>query len=147
MPKSSKETFREQWGQLPDGNYTITIEEGRKGYTPTRYKYYFDCVLFEIIRQAGHYYRITNPETGEQRKPNNTEEMHEIMKAIYNPLTVQVGRATMVIPGSTTELKDRDFIGNYLEQIISEHAGPPYLVDIPDYEEWKELRKTGQYKS
>lgn len=146
MPATYREIFKEEWAKLPDDDYEITIKRARRGYTTTRYKYYFDCVLYEILIQAGRYYRITNPATGEIRMPNNAIEMHEIMKAIYNPVTVQVGRVSLVLPGSTTDLSDRDFIGNYLEQIISEHSGPPYLCEIPMYEDWKEMRKAGKYK-
>lgn len=137
--------FSEQWERCPDGNYTITIEEGKKGYTSTRYKYYFDCVLREILGQASRFFRVTSPATGEQRRPESTEELHTIMKAIYNPLIVTIDGKAMVIPGTTTELTDSDFIGNYLEQILSDHSGPPYLCEIPDYDTWKHMRKEGNY--
>lgn len=146
MAAASREIFVEQWKELPDGEYTITIEEGKRGYTSTRYKYYFDCVLFEIMRQAGRFFRVLNHNTGEQRQPANVNELHEIMKALYNPITVQVNGVTMLIPGTTTELTDREFIGHFMEQIISDHSGPPYLVEVPMYEDWVELRKKNKYK-
>lgn len=146
MPAKSRQEFRDQWDKLPDGQYTVTIEATGKSYRPTRYKYYFDSVMFEIIRQAGRHFRVTNPNTGEIRQVTDTKEMHEIMKGIYNPISVQVGRQILVMPGTTTELNDREFIGNYLEQILADMGGPPYLVEFVDYEGWKALRRSGMYK-
>lgn len=146
MPAKSKQEFRAQWDALPDGEYTVTIEPGGKSYRPSRYKYYFDSVMFEIIRQAGKHFRVTNHNTGEIREVANTAEMHEIMKATYNPITVQAGRRVFVMPGTTTELSDREFIGTYMEQIMSDLAGPPYLVEFVDYEGWKALRRANAYK-
>lgn len=146
MTDKSRREFSEIWTALPDGRYTITIETSGKGYRPTRYKYYFDSVLFEALRQAGRYFRITNMETGEQRQPRDTNELHEIMKAIYNPVTVEAARRVFIMPGTTTDLNDRDFIGNFLEQIMSDLSGPPYLVEFVDYEGWKALRRAGFYK-
>lgn len=147
MTPHSLQLFSEQWAKCPDGNYTITIEEGKIGYTPTRYKYYFDCVLREILGQAGRFFRLTVPNTGEERPPNSTEELHEIMKLVYNPIQVECSGQVFTIPGTTTEIRDRDFIGQYVEQIIAEYSGPPYLCEIPSYEEWKEMRKNGTYRT
>lgn len=146
MPQKSRQVFRDQWDALPDGEYTVTIEPGGKSYRPSRYKYYFDSVMFEIIRQAGKHFKVTNHNTGEIRDVKNTEEMHEIMKATYNPITVQAGRRVFVLPGTTTDLNDREFIGTYLEQIMSDLASPPYLVEFVDYEGWKALRRANAYK-
>lgn len=146
MPPKSRLDFRQAWNALPDGEYRITIEPAGKSYRPSRYKYYFDSVLFEILRQAGRHFRVTNPATGEIREVRETAELHEIMKMTYNPVTVQAGSRLFNLPGTTTELNDREFIGTYLEQIMSEHAGPPYLVDFVDYEGWKALRRAGIYK-
>lgn len=146
MPPKSRKEFREQWDALPDGEYRVTIEEDGNSYRPSRYKYYFDSVLFEILRQAGRFFRVTNPATGEIRDIRTEAELHEVMKGIYNPIMVSAGRQVFVMPGTTTELNDREFIGNYMEQILSDFAGPPYLVEFVDYEGWKALRRAGMYK-
>jgi hypothetical protein len=146
MAPASKEVFAEEWAALSDGPWTIDITPGKRGYQPSRYKYYFDAVLWAILEQAGRHYLVTVPGTGEQRPPRNTDEVHMIMKCLYNPVTLQIGRATMTLPGSTTDLSDRDFIGNYLEQIMADHMGAPYLVDFVDYELWKAMHKAGEWK-
>lgn len=147
MLKESRELFRDVWGELPDGEYRVTIEPDGKSYRPSRYKYYFDSVLFEALRQAGSHFKVINPETGEIREIRTEIELHEIMKITYNPVTVQAGSRVFTLPASTTELSDRDFIGKYMEQILSDLAGPPYLVEFVDYEDWKALRRAGIYKS
>lgn len=145
LTAQTKDELIEQIRALEDGPWTVDITPGKRGYTPSRYKFYFSCVLWQILTTAGRFYRIVNPQTGEEREPRNTQELHECMKAIYNPVVLNVGGKSRVIAGTTTDLTDSEFIGQYLEQIVSDHAGPPYLVEFIDYEHWKELCKTGQW--
>jgi len=144
--QQSRELLAEQFAKLPDGHYTNDIHPGRVGYNPSRYKFYHDVVMWAILTQAGKHYLITNPSTGEQRPPVSTDEMHLIMKCLYNPVTLQIGRATMTIPGSTTELSDSEFANKFMEQIMADHMGAPYLVDFVDYEIWKGLHKAKEWK-
>ena len=99
------------------GKYDVLIVPVKEGYTATRYKHYFDCVLWQILNEAGRFYLIVNPNTGEQRTPRDTDELHECMKAIYNPITLTVGNKTRVIAGTTTDLNNKEFIGEFLQQI------------------------------
>ena len=128
-----------------DGQYVLTLKKVG-AFKATRYKYYFDCVMFYLLRDAAKFYRMIDHSTGEQYTPRTSEEMHQIMKVIYNPVTIIVpGGRTDTVGGTTTSLSDREFIGQYLEQIISDHAGAPYLVEIPTIQEWAMLHQSGQW--
>ena len=140
----SKKTLREEFGALVDGKYTI-LAAPAKGYRPSRYKYYYDSVLWQILNEAGQHYEIINPDTGEQRKPRNTAELHTCMKAIYNPVMLTVNGKSRVIAGTTTDLNDTEFLGKYLEQIIADHSGPPYLIEFISYQDWKELHRANAW--
>ena len=129
---------------LPLGKYDVLITPA-KGYRPARYKYYYDSVLWQILNEAGHLYEIVNPDTGEQRKPRNTAELHACMKAIYNPVMLTVNGKSRVIAGTTTDLNDTEFLGKYLEQIIADHSGPPYLIEFISYQDWKELHRANAW--
>ena len=135
----SRKDHKEQMDALAPGTYEVSIIRAKEKYSPTRYKYYFSSVLFQILHDAGRFYRIVNPSTGEEREPQNTTELHECMKAIYNPVILNVGGKSRVIAGTTTDLNDRDFISSFLEQIIAEHSGPPYNIEFVSYEDWKGL--------
>lgn len=135
----SRVLLKEQFDQLLDGHHTVMIEPGKVGYKASRYKYYFDCLMWQLLNEAATHYRFVNPDTGEERKPVNTTEMHVIMRAIYNPVILVAGNKTRVIAGSTTDLNDREFIGDYSERIISDHSGPPFNIEFVSYEDWKGL--------
>lgn len=145
LTQSTRQILIEQIAALEDGVWQIEITPGRRGYTSTRYRYYFDAVLWAILEQAGQHYMQTDASTGETHRMRNTADLHLLMKMLYNPVTVQVGRLAMTMPGSTTEMTDREFIGAYMEQIIADHSGPPYLVDFVGYDEWKALHKAGEW--
>lgn len=141
----SRTTLKEQFSALTVGRYDVSITPAKEGYRPTRYKHYFDCILWQILNEAEHHYLIVNPSTGEQRHPANTTEMHECMKAIYNPVTLTVGNRTRVIAGTTTDLNNKEFLGEYLEQIIADHSGPPYNIEFISYQDWKELHRANAW--
>lgn len=137
----SRAIHREQTNALPDGKWEIQIAEATR-YTPTRYKYYFSSVLVAILTQAGGHFRMTSPMTGEERMPYNTTELHEIMKAIHNPVILVCNGKTRVIAGTTTDMNDREFINDFLDgAVMSEYAGPPFNVQFEMYPEWRERMK------
>ena len=139
LTEQSRNVFKDWFESLGDGFHIVDSKPSEGRYTPTRYKYYFAEVMTAILSQAGRFYRMVNPGTGEERLPRNTAELHDCMKAIYNPIVLNVEGKSRVIAGTTTDLNDRDFIGTFLEQIIADHSGPPYLVDIMDYDTWKDM--------
>ncbi len=149
LTEESREFLADQYAELEDGYYTNDIHPGRIGYTPSRYKHYHDCILWAILSQAGHHYRLTNPDTGEERQPRSTGELHELIKAIYNPIFLVYQGKTRVIAGTTTDLTDRQFIDKFQEDVMSDHAGPPFNVEYVEYELWKQLhkeKKWGEFK-
>ena len=139
--QQSRAILKEQFDAMPDGIHDVLTTPSKVGYNPKRYAFYFDSVLWQILNEAGRFYLIVNPNTGEQRTPRDTTELHECMKAIYNPVTLTVGNKTRVIAGTTTDLNNKEFLGEYLEQIIADHSAPPYLIEFISYEDWKELHR------
>ena len=135
----SLHVHKEQMGLLAAGKKYDVLVTPAKGYRPKRYAYYFDSVLWQILNEAGKHYLIVNPSTGEERNPVNTTELHQCMKAIYNPVMLSVNGKSRVIAGTTTDLNDSEFIKGFMEQIIADHSGPPYLIEFISYEDWKGL--------
>lgn len=134
--------MKEQFRSLEAGQYKVTIEKVEHGkYTPTRYKYYFASVMAAILEKCQHFFSITDHFTGEEHPPRSTTDIHEIMKLWYNPITVVTPKGAFTSGATTTALSDREFIGEYLETIISEFSLPPYNVEFMDYEEWKAAMK------
>ena len=145
ITETSREIFKEQFDLLGDGKWKIRFDPAKDGYTATRYRYYFGCILSAILSQAGHLLQITNMTTGDRRRMRNTTELHTYMKWKYNLVWIMVGETAMPSAGTTTELNDREFIANFMEQIISDHAGPPYNVDFVEEDEWKAMLKSGEW--
>lgn len=137
----SRIDLKELFDSFEDGWHTIEYAPKEAGYRPSRYKYYFDSLMKEILAGAGRYYRLVNSKTGEVREPSNVQEMHHIMKSIYNPIVLLTDDGKVrVMSGSTTELNTTEFIEGYQEQIIIDHSGPPYNLEITDYDTWRQVK-------
>lgn len=137
--ENSRRILADLFGKQGDGQYEVTLKE--VSYTKTRYKYYFDSLMREILDGGSRFYRIVNPATGEEREPRSTSELHVCMKAIYNPVVlITPYGATKVIAGTTTDLNDTEFIKQFQEQIIVDHSGPPFNLELTDYETWRNIK-------
>ena len=143
--RPTPETSR-QWAdavkELPDGWYKITIEGVRRGYTPTRYKFYFAHVLEVILHTCGRMFEIMDG--NEFRPVRNTQEIHDNLKAKYNPVFFRSPFGAGVIAGSTTGLPDFEFINQYEETIIAEFSGPPFNCEFMMRDEWAAWMKNGK---
>ena len=133
-----------------DGSYLITVTESHRGYTATRYKYYFDCVLGlifpHLLGRVGFY-------INEEFKPvASIAQFHEWLKIKYNPaefINPETGEVHLV-GLSTTTLNDREFIDSFTPQIIADFAGEPYFVEMISFEDWRNMHKSkewNRYKS
>lgn len=135
----SREVYRDAWAELPDGGYRLIFEPQKRGYTPTRYKYYFAHVLEAILLTCGNRFEIME---GERFRPaRNVQEIHEALKMKYNPVLVRTPFATFAMPSSTTGLSDSEFINQFEETIISEFSAPPFGCDFMDRESWAEMMR------
>lgn len=144
-----KAILREQFGrELADGEYRITIEEGKaKRYNATRYKYYFDCLLSLALPHVAKKFLIVNTD-GEVRHPITTAELHECYKLMYNSVQVvipEIGKSYQTA-ATTTGLSDSEFIGQYQEQIIESLISPPLCLEIPTIDEWRGMREEGTWR-
>jgi len=131
--------FAEAVKSLPDGWHKVMIEEVRRGYSPTRYRYYFAHVMQSILLTCAHHFEVLDGET--VRPARNTEEIHEVMKQRFNPVMIKTPFGMYITTSSSTNLSDRDFIRRYEEAIIEEFSNPPYGVEFMGREEWAELMK------
>lgn len=103
---------------LPDGKHDV-LTTPTKRYSATRYKHYFDCVLWQILNEAGHHYRIVNLETGEERRPVSTQELHDlVMKPTYNKVLLMAPGKSMLVAGSTTDLTTKSILENTWNQSL-----------------------------
>lgn len=139
--ESSREEMRDIFNGAPDGFYEVTIQEDKKRYTTTRYKFYFGHVVETILLTAGSKFKVML-DNGTWRPVNSPEEMHRVLKRMYNPVTyVTPDGQTWTEGASTTELNDRDFIGEFIEAIMADFSQPPYNCDFMTREEWREVMK------
>lgn len=149
------EVFREVMKEMlftntPDAYYEVTVTERQeRNYTATRYKYYFDCVMYLALLFRNDRFFFIDESTGEQTRPRTTEEMHECYKLEFNSVLVmsKVTGNVYKTAKSTRKLSDRDFIGKYTDEILLDIFESGKVEDIPTYEEWKEMHKTNQWKS
>jgi len=147
ITQESRPVFAEQVSALPDGWHKVTITESKPGaYTPTRYRYYFGVMLPAILEKCADRFLMIDQATAEQKTVRNTTDLHECLKVMYNPVTVITPRGAYTTGGTTTNLADRDFIGEYLETIYSDFSQPPYNVEFRDKDEWRAEMK-GKKKS
>ncbi len=139
LKPESKDVLVQTVRELPEGNYRVVFEEMKRGYTPTRYKYYFGHVLETILLTCGNRFEIMEGETF--RKARDTREIHDALKMKYNPVIVRTPFGAFSMPSSTTTLPDSDFINQFEEQIIAEFSAPPFGCDFLDRQSWAEMMK------
>jgi hypothetical protein len=141
MSQKDKVAFRQMWDSLNPGDHEFMVKEKHKR-TPKKYKYYFDCVMHCMLAQVGHRFQIGD------RTAQTTEEIHTVMKFIYNPITVYCISTGDVykIPGTTTSMTDSEFIDRYEQQIIADYSGPPFFVSFPTFEQYCEMQKAGTWR-
>lgn len=138
----STQILREQFGELPEGQYKVTVEAVTEGrYTTSRYRYYFGSVLPCVLEKCARSFRMINPRTGEESNPRNTTDLHECLKMMFNPVTVITPNGAFNAPGTTTALSNREFAGEFLEMIMAYFSDAPYFVEFIDRESWVEGMK------
>jgi hypothetical protein len=127
---------------LPDGWHKAIIEDVKRGYTSTRYKYYFAHVLETILMTCGHHFKVL--EGSEWRSVRNTAEIHEFFKIKYNPAFIQGPGGMYISANTTTALSDKEFINLFEEAVIIEFSDPPYGCEFMGREEWAAWMKNGR---
>lgn len=138
----SREIMAEQFGGLPEGRYKVTVEEDKPGgYTATRYRFYFGVVLAAILEACRDMFQIIDHATGERKPLRNTTDLHEALKMMYNPISVITPHGAFTTGGTTTSLNDREFIGQFMEQIQADFSQAPYNVNFVDADEWRAAMK------
>ena len=113
-------------------------------YTPTRYKYLFDCVYQSALQEAANKYKIWNPAKAEFEYIQTVEDLHTCMKAefmriqIYNAETNEL----MVAIDSSTRLEDKEFYTVFEEKVIQAltEMGCFDADGCPTREEWARMK-------
>lgn len=136
----SRDVLLETVKNLPAGGFKVTFEEKAKGYTPTRYRFYFGHIVKVILLTCADRFKIVGKD-GEMKSPTTAEEMHEILKYYYNPVTVITPKGAFQTGSTTTAMNDRDFVGEYTEAIMGDFSMPPYNCDFMQYDDWREWSK------
>lgn len=153
MSETSREIFREQFAALETGQYFVQFKPHKTArFTATRYKWWFDCVLGLALPKVRQHFGMADKH-GEVSYPATVEQLHEILKLIYNPVTIvrADGGIIKTIGYTTTRMSDSDFINEFCEQIIADFSGAPYYAfpdtGCPDREEWADMYNTGEWHS
>lgn len=121
-------------------NFTAT----QRQYTPTRYKYLFDCVYQSALQVAATKYKIWNPATGEFSFIETTAQLHTCMLYEFN--SVQVVNVTTGelcrVTESSTKLDDKEFYATFEEQVIQAltEMGCFDADGCMSREEWAEMK-------
>jgi hypothetical protein len=135
LTERSREALKALIEGLEDGYAEIYATQKKRRYAPTRYRYYFGYIVPIVLRDAGHMFCIM--QKGEKRYPQTPEQMHEILKAIYNPEVVISPKGAFQRGVTTTKRDDPEF-AELLNTIISELSAQPYFCEFEKtFEEWK----------
>ena len=141
LTANSREVYRDAWEALPDGWYRAIFEAQKRGYTPTRYKYYFAHVLEVILLTCGKMFSVWDENREKFVPVSNVHQIHDWLKMKYNPDVMISPLGTWVMPKSTTTKSDSEFINEFEEIIIAEFSAPPFGCDYMDRESWAEMMK------
>ena len=151
MAEHSREVFKEQFAALESGLYLVAIEPFKeRRFSPTRYKWWFDCVLGLALPKVRQHFGMIDRH-GQVRYPDTVKQLHDILKLIYNPVTIVMADGGMLktIGYTTREMPDNEFLNEFAEIIIADLSGAPYYAfpdtGCPDRNEWAEMRKAGEW--
>ncbi len=136
----------DQFGALGQGRYKVVIDKVGAYENPSRYKFYFSVVMTAILEKCGMMFTVISHRTGEQVAWSSTKDVHEYMKLRYNPHTLTTPTGVFIVPGSTTEISDRDFIGEYMEMLMVDFSQPPYNAEFIDIDDWRAEMKAKKEK-
>lgn len=142
-----KDKYRKYLGQivstLEDGEYKIGFEKKGKRSNATRYKFYFDCIMAFALPKASKVYQILKK--GHPEPISTTGELHFVMKVLFNPVSIIDQQSGEVITNgaSTVTMSDKEFIGEFSEQVIAHFASEPFFIEFPTFEEWGQLYREG----
>jgi len=115
----SRQILQEQFQEMQEKGGWWNFTTTQANYTPTRYKYLFDCVYKDALPNVAHRFQVIGKD-GKQRPLETASELHEYMKwafnsiLILNPETGEVCR----VPDTSTKLDDNKFYSVFEEKVI-----------------------------
>lgn len=121
-----------------------TITATQRNYTPTRYKYLFDCVYKNALQVAATKYKIWNPAKVDFEFIETTAQLHTCMLYEFNSVQV-VNTSTgelFRVTESSTKLEDARFYQIFEEKVIQQltEMGCFDADGCPTREEWAEIK-------
>lgn len=136
----SKNILRKLFGMLGEGLYSLNLKSQKKIST-SRYKYYWGHVLLLAVNEFNKraMYQIEIEDTGEV-KPLDCTELHEMFKQWYNPVIRRYKGMRIIKGGSTRNLSDSEFIGEYLEKIVCFLAENNVICQT--FDEWADYMRS-----
>ena len=120
LTRVSRQILKERIEEMAKIGGWWTFTSTQRQYTPTRYKYLFDCVYQSALQVAATKYKIWNPAKAEFEFIQNVEDLHTCMKAefmriqVYNSETCEL----MTAIDSSTRLEDKEFYQVFEEKVI-----------------------------
>ncbi len=137
----SKNILHKLFKDLKEGLYQLNLKSQKKIST-SRYKYYWGHVLLLAVNEFNKrgMYQIEIEDTGEV-KPLDCIELHEMFKQWYNPVIRRYKGMRIIKGGSTRNLSDSEFIGEYLEKIICFLAENDVICMT--FDEWADYMRGG----
>jgi len=144
----SRQILDERIEEMAEKGGWWTLTATQRVYTPTRYKYLFDCVYQSALQVAATKYKIWDSTKQDFKWIETTEDLHTCMKTEFLKIQIcntETGEVTTTID-SSTRLEDREFYSVFEEQVI-QHLTEMNCFDADGCmtrEEWAEAKKARQ---
>ena len=118
----SRQILKEQIDVMRGKGKAWTITATQRNYTPTRYKYLFDCVYKDALQVAAKKYKIWNPKKQDFEFIETAAQLHTCMLYEFNSVQV-VNTSTgelFRVAESSTKLEDANFYQVFEEKVIQQ---------------------------
>jgi hypothetical protein len=144
LHRVSREILRERLQEMAEKGGWWNFTTTQANYTPTRYKYLFDCVYKNALPEAVKKYKIWNPSKQDFEYIKTAQDLHTCMKTefmriqIYNTETCEI----MTTIDSSTRLEDKAFYQVFEEKVI-QHLTEMGCFDADgcmSRDEWAEMK-------
>ena len=145
---TSRQILKEQIQEMANKGGWWTLTATQRAYTPTRYKYLFDCVYQSALQVAATKYKIWNAAVGDFQFIETVEDLHTCMKTEFLKIQIcntETGEIMTTID-SSTRLEDAKFYQVFEEQVIQALTEMGCFDEdgCMSRDEWAETKKAKQ---
>lgn len=130
---------------LDDGNYIVLPFKAENKTTHTRYAYYYDAFLPDILSKIRG--RLFIRKGCVVRSVDNPRLLHDFIKFKFNfiELVTEDGMSIR-LPDTTKSMTDTDFIGRFEEEIAAYFA-QEYGIEIISFDDYVRMKRKGNWHS